>query len=152
MLRATFLLLVLLAGCARLPDLPFGRDAANREPAPDEIAAVVAAPPPPAGARTAEDFDTTTAEQRAAATSITPAAEERLGEVVASLGNPAEAGLWLETSLVEASRAGRVVAPSGVEALIELRPGDGGARLSLAAMQLLGVPLTSLPTIDVYGR
>ncbi len=153
MIRLALLCLLFAAGCARISDLPLpGRGVAEREPPPEEIAAVVAAPPPPPGARTAEEFDTTTPEQRAAATNVAPAAEEPLGEAVASLGNPAEAGLWLETSLVDGPRAGRVVAQSGAQALVELRPGDGGARLSLASMQLLGVPLTSLPTITVYGR
>ena len=145
--------LVVVAGCAQLPGLPqLSPPAADRPPPPEEIAAVVAAPPPPAGARTADQFDTTTEEQRAAAANATPAAEEPLGEVVASLGDPGESGLWLETALVDEQRAGRVVAPSGAEALVELRPGAGGARLSLATMRLLGIPLTELPTVTVYGR
>lgn len=147
------MLLVAAAGCAQLPRLPqLSGPAEDRPPPPEEIAAVIAAPPPPAGARTADQFDTTTDEQRAAAANVAPAAEEPLGEVVASLGDPTQSGLWLETALVDQSRAGRVVAPSGTEALIQLRPGSGGARLSLAAMRLLGIPLTELPTITVYGR
>lgn len=140
------------AGCAQVAGLLQPRPGAERPAPPEEIAAVVAAPSPPAGARTADQFDTTTAEQRAAATDVTPAAEEPLGEVVASLGDPTEGGLWLETALVDEPRAGRVVAPNGAAALVELRPGAGGARLSLATMRLLGIPLTELPTISVYGR
>lgn len=150
-MRHVCLALLLAAGCAQLPG-PQQRPAPERAPPPEEIAAVVVAPPPPVGARTEEQFDTTTAEQRAAAANVTPAAEEPLGEVVASLGDPGEGGIWLSTGLVDEPRAGRVVGPGGKEALVELRPGSGGARLSLAAMRLLGVPLTDLPTVTVYGR
>jgi hypothetical protein len=58
----------------------------------------------------------------------------------------------METDLVDAPRSGRVVAAGGGNALVELRPGTRGARLSLAAMRLLQVPLTDLPTVTVYGR
>jgi hypothetical protein len=151
-MRAFGLSLVLIAGgCAQLQGFVPGGPRAPSEPA-EEVAAIAAAPAPPPGARTAEEFDTTTEAQRAAATSAAPAPEERLGQVVASLGDPAAAGIWMETDLVDAPRSGRVVAEGGSDALVELRPGSGGARLSLAAMRLLQVPLTGLPTVTVYGR
>jgi hypothetical protein len=153
MTRLVPALALVAAGCAQLQELRLpARTAPARAPPPEEIAAVVVAPPPPAGARTADQFDTTTDEQRAAARNVAPAAEEALGPVVVSLGDPADPGLWLESELVGAPRAGRVVAPSGSEALVELRAGTGGARLSLPAMRLLGLPLTDLPTVTVYGR
>jgi hypothetical protein len=153
MTRLALVLAIAASGCAQLQELRLpSRSAPDRAPPPVEIATVVAAPPPPAGARTADQFDTTTAEQRAAATDVAPASEQALGQVVVSLGDPTDPGLWLETGLVGAPRAGRVVASSGAEALVELRPGTGGARLSLPAMRLLGLPLTDLPTVTVYGR
>jgi hypothetical protein len=151
--KHAFILPLVAAACAQFQAIPTpSRPTADRPPPPEEIAEVVAAPPPPAGARTVDQFDTTTAEQRAAATNAPPAAEAPLGQVVVSLGDPGEAGLWLETALVDAPRAGRVVAPGGNDAIVELRPGSGGARMSLAAMRLLDLPLTGLPTVTVYGR
>lgn len=112
---------------------------------------------PDAGATTAEAFDTTTDEERAAATTQEPAAEEKLGRTVATLGNPANPGFWLETPLVETVRQGRVVAvKSGASVKVELRPIDApvgaGSRISLAALRLLEVGLTGLHELDVYAR
>ncbi len=115
------------------------------------------APPPPANARTAEDFDTTSdAERDAAAAAPEPAGERRLGETVASLGDVARPGFWLETPLVSTAGKGRVVFPaSGKSAQVDLIPIDGpdtaGSRISLAAMRLIEAPLTDLPTIEVYA-
>lgn len=119
-------------------------------------AAIVAAPPPPPMARTADQFDTTTAEQRAAAVA-TPAAAtaERLGTTIASLGPPAQAGLWLSTGLVSEVTMGRVEYPAnGKSVALELRPSGGaassGSQISLAALRLLGAPLTGLPQLVVF--
>lgn len=113
---------------------------------------------PPAGARTAEAFDTTTAAERAeaAAAPAEPAGERLLGETVASLGDVAKPGFWLETPLVSKVTQGRVVYPgSGKSAQVELIPIDGpataGSRISLAAMRLIEAPLTDLPTLEVYA-
>lgn len=108
---------------------------------------------PPAGARTAEAFDTTSAEERAAA--IAPkAVSAKLGQTVASLGAPTEPGFWLKTPLVTGAAKGRVALPSGASVNVDLIPLDGpasgGSQLSLPAMRALGVPLTDLPTVDVY--
>ncbi len=116
-----------------------------------------AAPPPPASARTAEQFDTTSAEERAAAAAAPePAGEVSLGTTVASLGDVARPGFWLETPLVSAPTMGRVVySANGKSAQVELIPIDGpataGSRISLAAMRLLEAPLTDLPTLEVYS-
>lgn len=135
-------LLLLLAGCQYLGLKPAAKPAA--------------APPPataPLGALTPEVLDTTTLDDRAAAAA--PSAEgQALGKVVVSLGAPAEAGFWLETPLVAAPRPGRVVLPgSGAAVKVELRPAaqGSGSRLSLAAMRLLGVSLTDLPEVEVFG-
>ncbi|WP_239521018.1 hypothetical protein [Pseudooceanicola aestuarii] len=79
-----------------------------------------------------------------------------LGRSTASLGSPTEPGMWLKTPLVTARQPGRVVLPaSGAQLEVELIPIPGaataGSRLSLPAMQALGVPLTSLPEVEVYG-
>lgn len=124
-----------------------GGNAARPAPRPGGIAA-------PANARTVEDFDTTSAEERAAAQNVSDGGQA-LGTTIASLGAPAEPGFWLETPLVDAVTQGRVVyAETGASAAVELRPIDGsataGSRLSLAAMRLIGAPLTGLPELTVY--
>ena len=115
------------------------------------------APKPPANARTVEDFDTTTtAERQEAAAAPAPAAEVKLGETIASLGDVSKPGFWLETPLVTAPAKGRIFFPgSGKSAQVDLIPIDGpataGSRISLAAMRLIQAPLTDLPTIAVYS-
>ena len=152
--RTLLALIPLVAACAQMPgpQSPSGADASA--PPPAEIAGIVAAPKPAAGARTAEQFDTTTPAQKAAATAAPTGAERRLGETVASLGDPAEPGLWIKTPLVSEQAAGRIEYPAtGKSALVELRPSgtsDGGSQVSLAAMRLLDAPLTALPTLVVY--
>ena len=104
-----------------------------------------------------EAFDTTTEAQRIAATTPDEAQEEALGTTVASLGDPADPGLWLETPLAAAVRPGRVALPGTDRSVqVELRPIDGpataGSRLSLPAIRLLGISLSDLPEVEVYGR
>ncbi|WP_299370271.1 hypothetical protein [uncultured Tateyamaria sp.] len=79
-----------------------------------------------------------------------------LGRTIASLGNAAEPGLWLKTPLVTSERAGQVYYPdTGKTVAVTLIPIDAprtaGSRLSLAAMQALGAPLTGLPEVDVLA-
>ena len=106
------------------------------------------------GARSvsASALDTTTAEEKAAALAA-PATggEQALGTAVVALGPPAEQGLWLSSPLVVAVAQGRVVTASGQSLALELRPGAGGALLSLAAFQALKLPLTELPRVTIYG-
>ena len=147
---ATLTLVLMAAGCAPLP-------APKPAPASAVEAAVsipdLAAPPPSASARTVEQFDTTTEAQRVAAAAGGASGGARLGSAVAVLGDPTRAGFWLETGLVEDRVPGRVVSKAtGKAAEVELIPaGDGNARLSLAAMRLLGVALTDLAEVDIYG-
>ena len=110
----------------------------------------------PEGARTAEAFDTISAEERAAATAGNAQGPE-LGSTVASLGYPAETGLWIKTPLVTREGPGRVRYPAnGKSVAVTLIPLDGpktaGSRLSLSAMQALGAPLTDLPTVEVFSE
>ena len=143
-----------VAGCALVDEA-----AAPGVSAPESSASEASsAAAPPSSARTAEEFDTTTAEQRATATAV-PArgGEARLGTTIISLGPPAEPGLWLRTGLVSEKVTGRVEYPqTGASVTLELRPSGaaatGGSEISLAAMRLLGVPLTALPEVIVYRR
>lgn len=89
------------------------------------------------------------------AAATTPS-DGRLGNTVASLGDPGEDGFWLKTPLVSAPTPGRVVyVASGRSVQVELRPLDGaaggGSEISMAAMRLLDAPLTGLPELVVYG-
>ena len=148
----------LLAGCAELQQASAPAQAPDlaQSPATATAPTPVAAPPPPPAAASAEALDTTTAEQRAAATAAPePAGEARLGTTIASLGSPADPGLWIETPLVTSTIQGRVETASGKSVKLELRPSGGaagsGSEISLPAMRLLEVPLTSLPELTVYS-
>lgn len=143
-----------LAGCAGSR----GPSDAELAPGPDQIRPMPrpgAGAVPAAGAVTVEQFDTTTAAERAAAT--TPAAGGAgLGRTIATLGNPADPGFWLETPLVQTVRPGRVVAlATGKSVQLELRPIDAapgaGSRISLPALRLLDVGLTGLHELDVFA-
>jgi hypothetical protein len=147
-----------LAACAQLSIPPHQGAPAVRAPAPAPTATVAPAaiaPAPPTAARTPEQFDTTTPEQRAAAAAGGTGGGALLGETVATLGNPAEPGFWLLTPLVDAPATGRIVAvATGQAAEVQLRPSGGapgsGSQVSLAAIRLLGVPLTELAVLQVY--
>lgn len=153
--RALFLLL-LPAACANPgpPDAAFAPPPGAIHPAPRPGAA--AAVPP--GANTAEAFDTTTRAERATAKApASPQAAALLGQTVATLGDPADPGIWLATPLAKAPGAGRVVsAETGNAIQLELRPLDApataGSRISLAALRLLGLPLAGLHPLEVYGE
>ncbi len=111
---------------------------------------------PSSDARTVDAFDTTSAEERAAAVAAAPAAEQKLGGSIATLGNPADPGFWLETPLVSAIGQGRVVSDeSGKSVAVELRPIDGpasgGSRISLSALRLLEIGLTGLHPVTIYA-
>lgn len=118
--------------------------------------AITRAPAPrPAARATPAQLDTTTKEQREAAAKAPEAsAETKLGSTVGSLGNPSEGGFWIKTPLVKTRAMGRIVNPAnGKSAKVELIPltgGGSGSQVSLPALQLLGISLTDLPTLDVY--
>lgn len=153
----TGLALVMLAGCGQIGALrPSAPAPADATPITTDVPAANA-PPPPRGAVTAEQFDTTTAADRAeAAAAPAVPGERRLGTTIASLGSPADPGFWAETGLVDAPVAGRLEYPAnGTSVQVELRPSGGapgsGTRVSLAAMRVLGAPLTGLPELVVFG-
>jgi hypothetical protein len=117
-----------------------------------EFAPPVAVTPLGAAGQTPQALDTTTAAEKTAALAAAPkGGERRLGRQVAALGSPADPGLWVQTSLVAAAVQGRVEAPNGTSLAVELRPGTGGALMSLAAYQALGLPLTDLPELTVFA-
>lgn len=149
-----------VAGCGVLDLVPAGPGASSEGQArpqarPDAVQS--AASRPPTTARTVEEFDTTTAEERqAAATPAAAAGGTLLGSTIVSLGDPARPGFWIETPLASAAGTGRVVYPgTGQSAQVELIPIDGpataGSRMSLAAMRLIGVPLTGLAEVQVFS-
>ena len=76
-----------------------------------------------------------------------------LGTTLASLGDATVQGLWLETPLVTAPGPGRVTSADGASVEVQLIPSGGlegaGSRLSLAAMQALGLPLTAIAEVSV---
>lgn len=77
-----------------------------------------------------------------------------LGKTVVSLGTATESGLWLKTPLAKVPGPGRVrYGGKSVEVtLIPLVAEDtAGSRLSLQAMQALGIPLTDLAEVSVSG-
>lgn len=109
----------------------------------------------PAAAR-AEAYNRTSADEKAAAAAPTAGGERKLGSTVASLGNPTEQGFWIKTPLVKAPGKGRLVDPaSGKSVNVDLiplaGPESGGSQVSLPALQMLGVPLTALPRLDVFA-
>ena len=110
-------------------------------------------------ARTVEEFDTTTAAERkgAAAPLAVSTGAHLLGTTIATLGNPVNPGFWLVTPLVTESISGRVaIDATGASVTVQLIPTDGsetgGSRISLAAMRLLGVPLTGLVELKVFSN
>jgi hypothetical protein len=155
--RSILLIPLILSGCAEWDAFVQGPGAV---PVTGETAATlpaaVIAPLPPVEARTVEEFDTTTADERAAAVAVPAAvAEVEIGTTIASLGSPTVPGIWMETPLVSEVVMGRVSYPLlGTSVALELRPSNGaagsGSQISLAAMRLLGVPLTELPELVVF--
>lgn len=137
--------LSLLASCGEVSN-PFRREAP-------------ATPPPGAGAlgsaaaRTADAYDLTSeAERQRAMSAPVNAGAERLGAVVVVLGNAAEPGFWLRSSLISQPQKGRVETADGKSVAVDLLPGAGSAQLSLAAFRALDLPLTALPQVTVYGN
>ena len=143
-----------LSGCALLSPKDATRPVTGpSSPAPAvEGAAVTVEGVMGARAVRAEALDTTTAAEKAEALAAPQASGERsLGKVVVALGPPAEQGIWLKTALVTKVVQGRIETAAGKSLAVELRPGTGGALLSLAAFQALGLSLTDLPEVAVFG-
>ena len=114
------------------------------------VAAVPSVVPLGEGQDAAALDQTSEAEKAAALAEISGARE--LGVVVAALGSPAEQGFWLSAAIIATTAPGRVETASGQSVAVELRPGQGGALLSLAAYRALGLALTDLPELTVFAQ
>lgn len=141
---------LVLAGCAGAPPLFGGgvpADASVSDAAASEAGAVRPVPRPTDGGPSGEDAGADDPETRVAA------APGYLGDTLATLGDATDPGLWLETPLVEATQAGRLTAVNGRTVEVTLRPAGGargaGSRISLAAMQALGLSLTAIAPLRV---
>jgi hypothetical protein len=142
-----------LSGCALFQPMAEGGETNSGQEAPQPATEIApAAETLGSRAMRAEALDTTTAEEKAAALSA-PAAggEQELGRVVVALGPPAAQGIWLSSTLVTETAKGRIETAAGKSLAVELRPGSGAALMSLAAFQALGLSLTELPQVTVYG-
>lgn len=150
------MLALALSGCGvmdRFRNVPDSAPAAKAEPSmATEFAPAVETTLLGAQGKSAAALDTTSvAEKEAALAAPVAGAERQLGTAVVALGSPAEQGLWLRTALVKSDAKGRVVTATGQSLAVDLRPGTGSAALSLAAFQALGLGLTSLPEVTVFG-
>jgi hypothetical protein len=112
-------------------------------------------PPPAVAEEVAEEEAVEAATGEEAEAPAPSAASGSLGTTVASLGDPTRPGLWLETPLVSAEAAGTLVAENGNRIDVTLIPSGGaagsGSRISVAAMQALGLGLTDLATLTVIA-
>lgn len=108
-------------------------------------------PPPPSVAAEDQSAAEDPAQEEPAAA---PASGD-LGTTIATLGDPSRPGLWLETPLVSTQTPGRIVTEGGNALEVTLIPSGGlpgsGSRISLAAMQALGLGLTDLATLTVIA-
>lgn len=140
----------LLSGCAVFDRI---RPAPEPEVVPPAAEAPVPVTPAVLGqGQSAQALDTTTAAEKAAALAAPVAGAERvLGKVSVSLGSPTEPGFWLRSPLVGAAGKGRIETATGQSVAVDLLPGTSGAQLSLAAFRALGLSLTDLPEVTVYG-
>ncbi|WP_376872068.1 hypothetical protein [Albirhodobacter sp. R86504] len=154
-MRKVLISAVMVGALSACGHMPFGAKesgSVQMQDAASVSAQASVAPRPKPAAQTPDAFDTTTQEQRAAATAKPAGGESKLGTTVASLGDPTDPGFWISTSLVSTPAKGRVEHPAtGKSVQVDLIPAnEGGSRLSLPAMRLLGVSLTDLPEVVVY--
>lgn len=142
-------LTALLAGCALREPEPLALFTPTGEP----IAGVAAAqvdPVPGAGTAVGAPDVVEAPVEEAESASETPVVN---GITVATLGDATEPGMWIETPFVQEEMPGWVISESGRIVELTLRPSGGalgsGSRISLAAMQALGLNLTDLATLTV---
>lgn len=157
-MRYVLMMTLVLAGC----EMASGPVCLDCTPAGEPVAVLpgegeVTAEALPAGepVRATIDGNPVTTQPIAAAAAVTaaPVAAGALGSVVASLGDPARKGLWLETSLVTVQSKGRVALADGKSVDVDLIPVAGaagsGGRLSIEAYKALGLKITELPVLTV---
>ncbi|GIT92522.1 hypothetical protein JANAI62_29800 [Jannaschia pagri] len=158
-LAPALILALSAAGCAQLPVLdqlrPGGTEAAPE--AEEDIGAPAPLPEaarPPVGVTTSPDvLDTVSdADKDAARAAAEATTGGPLGEVTVALGDPVDPGLWVKSALVDSEQPGTVRTGDGDAIAVTLRPigsGDGGAQISLSALQALGLPLTGLHPVTL---
>ena len=142
--HAIFLIpaLIALAGCAALEN-PAAQPTGVPKPKPQALGVA---------GHDVRALDQTTAQEKTAARQAgAQVGERQLGKAIVALGSPAESGLWVQTRLVPAITKGRVTTASGKSLAVELRPTTGAALMSLSAYQALGIGLTELPELTVFG-
>lgn len=101
---------------------------------------------------TSETLESDPSDPSAEQTPVAAVAAGPLGTTIASLGDPARPGLWIETPLARAKQPGQVRFKGRVTPVTLIPvdgPETGGSRLSLAAMRALGVALTDLVEVQV---
>ena len=161
-------LILMLAGCGGQPLGLFERrlDVPATTPAPQQVSTETPEPTSPldqpprestVGSASPFAGGLTNPDEDGGPAAAAPPSDGRLGNTVATLGDPGESGFWLRTSLVKETTPGRVVyLSSGRSVQVELRPlsgpAGGGSQISVDAMRLLDAPLTSLPELVVYTR
>ena len=150
-------LVLALSACSDGLSNPFKKQEPNSlEPAVGEqmpAPTVPAAVEPGTSGQTAATLDRVTPEAREAATTGSQSGAP-LGQTVASLGDPGQVGFWLKTSLVTAAMPGRLETGTGSFVNVTLLPIEndaGGSEISLSAMRALGLDLTALPSLQVFG-
>ncbi len=146
-----------IVGCAEI-EQAFGAKPEKQEAAPVVQPVEVETPAIQEIANTgapirAEALDVVSVQEKEKATAQV-ATRTSLGVTIVSLGNPAQTGLWMRSSLVQEPTKGRVVLlSSGEGVIVDLLPlqGDGGEQLSLSALRTLNAPLTSLSEVEVFA-
>jgi len=146
-------LTALLAGCAIGRPEPLALFTPTGEP----LADIEAPPGDPVPDATAAGDGADTAEGAAPEENATPhGAPDVYGITVATLGDPTDPGLWIETPFAQIEMPGRVISESGRVLQLMLRPSGGalgsGSRISLEAMQALGLSLTDLAILTVNSE
>ena len=147
-LVAKTLAIFVLCGLWSCAQIPFLNLPPKKNPQADGFLRGTGAPKAPAV------LDVATTKEREAAITPKPVSEARaLGETVVSLGNAAETGFWLKTSLVSNESTGRVTDTASGKSLnvtlLPLEEQGSGSQISLSAMRALGLPLTSLSPVTV---
>ena len=165
MKKLTLLLLAsALAGCGGQAAFDRRLDAPAPVAAPQEVAEAVEEetipppPPDPSAIGTGNPFQAgiINPDEDGGPAAAAPPSDGRIGNTIATLGDPGEGGFWLKTPLVSSNQSGRVVyVASGRSVQVELRPlngpSGGGSQISMQAMRLLDAPLTGFPELVVYG-
>ncbi|WP_281825270.1 D-galactarate dehydratase [Jannaschia rubra] len=150
MFRSVLILPFVLGACAELSS--GGGNATASRPS-GQTTAPTPRPVLQGPSTSAAALDTVSEAEKAAArqaAASAPAGGE-LGQATVALGSPTDPGLWVKTSLVTQDTPGTVRTGAGDAIAVTLRPlgSDGGAQISLSALQALGLPLAGLHPVTL---